>query len=257
MKDYTVRELARLSGVSVRTLHYYDACGLLKPARVGANRYRYYGEAQLLRLQQILLHRSCGLSLQAVAALLDDGEASQLDRLKHQREIVRAGLADQQRVLRTLDTTIAWLEGGPRMNDEKLFEGLMSPQQSAYEDWLVDRQGDPAREGIDASRQHLAAAGRDALGARMAELEELEGQLAARCARGAQPQDPDVSALLARHRAWVAGMWGRDCPPAAYAGLAQIYMAHPDFVGRYESRLVGFADWLAAAMQDYASRLTA
>ena len=256
MKQYTVRQLARLSGVSVRTLHYYDACGLLKPAIVGANRYRYYGEAQLLRLQQILLHRSLGLSLQDIAGLLDAGEASRLDTLRRQRERVRELLADQQRVLRTLDQTIAWLEGGPDMNDVNLFDGLTSPQQAAQEDWLVDRLGGRMREAIDSSRQHLEAGGRDVLKARMAEIEDLETQLARQYARGAGADDPAVGALLARHRAWVAGMWGRPCLPAAYAGLAELYLAHPDFVARYESRGAGFAAWLAGAMQHYAGRLS-
>ena len=57
MKAYTVKELARLSGVTVRTLHHYDEIGLLKPALVGENRYRYYGREELLRLQDILFHR--------------------------------------------------------------------------------------------------------------------------------------------------------------------------------------------------------
>lgn len=255
MKQYTVRHLAKLSGVSVRTLHHYDACGLLKPAAVGANRYRYYGEAQLLRLQQILLHRSLGLSLQDIGSLLDADEGSRLDTLRRQRDAVCRMLEHQQHLLQTLDRTINWLEGGPRMKDEDFFAGLKPSQQAAHEDWLVDRFGGWMREAIDASRQHLAAEGHDVLQARMAEIEDLEAQLAARFAVGAGADEPAVGALLARHRAWVAGMWGRPCSPAAYAGLAQVYLAHPDFVARYESRRAGFAAWLAGAMQHYAGLL--
>ena len=64
---YTVKELAQLSGVSVRTLHFYDEIGLLKPARVGENQYRYYEEEQLLALQQILFFRELGFELKKVA----------------------------------------------------------------------------------------------------------------------------------------------------------------------------------------------
>ena len=74
MSMHTVKQLARLSGVSVRTLHYYDQIGLLRPAQVGANGYRYYGRGELLRLQQILLHRELGLPLDAIAAVLDDSD---------------------------------------------------------------------------------------------------------------------------------------------------------------------------------------
>jgi DNA-binding transcriptional MerR regulator len=226
MKQYTVRQLARPSGVSVHTLHLDDACGLLKPAIVGANRYRYCGEG------------------------------SRLDTLRRQRERVRETLANQRRLLRMLDQTIAWLEGGSCMNEENRFDGLTPPQQAAHEDWLVDRLGGRTREAIDISRQHLAAEGLDGLQARMAEIEDLEAQLAGRYACGAGADDPAVGALLAGHRAGVAGMWGRPCPPAAYAGLAELYLAHPDFVARYESRRAGFAAWLAGAMQHYAGRLS-
>lgn len=63
MKTLTVTEVARVSGVSVRTLHHYDQIGLLKPAFTGQNRYRHYGQDELLRLQQILLHRELGIPL--------------------------------------------------------------------------------------------------------------------------------------------------------------------------------------------------
>ncbi len=58
MSVYTVKQMARLSGVSVRSLHHYDAIGLLRPRAVGANGYRYYDREDLLRLQQILFHRA-------------------------------------------------------------------------------------------------------------------------------------------------------------------------------------------------------
>ena len=71
MKTYTVAELARLAGISVRTLHHYDEIGLLKPAFTGQNRYRYYGRDELLRLQQILVYRELDIPLGDIAALLD------------------------------------------------------------------------------------------------------------------------------------------------------------------------------------------
>jgi DNA-binding transcriptional MerR regulator len=54
---YSVNQVSKLSGVSVRTLHYYDEIGLLKPMGLAKNGYRFYGEEQLLKLQQILFYR--------------------------------------------------------------------------------------------------------------------------------------------------------------------------------------------------------
>lgn len=254
MKPLTVRRLAQLSGVSVRALHYYDHCGLLRPAHVGANGYRYYGEAQFLRLQQILLHRELGFSLREIALVLDAADASRLQTLRRQRAAVVEGVARQQTLLATLDRTIAYLEGNAAMTPAQLFEGLDSPQQREYEEWLVANGGPGMRDSIDASRAHLGRQDAAVLKDRMGELEEIEAALAAEQRAGVAADAPSLAPLVERHRRWVAFMWGRDCPPAAHAGLAELYLQHPDFVTRYESRQPGFARFLAEAMRANAAR---
>ena len=74
---------------------------------------------------------------------------------------------------------------------------------------------------------------------------------------GAAPEDPSNDPLLARHHAWIAKMWDRACSPEAYAGLADIYLAHPDFRTTFDQHGEGFLDWLATAMKAYAARLPA
>jgi MerR family transcriptional regulator, thiopeptide resistance regulator len=85
MGRYTVRQLARLSGVSVRTLHHYDEIGLLKPAFIGENRYRYYGREELLRLQDILFHRELGVPLQEIGRLLGRERRDRVEILSQHR----------------------------------------------------------------------------------------------------------------------------------------------------------------------------
>lgn len=257
MKPLTVRGLARLSGVSVRTLHHYDRCGLLRPARIGANGYRWYGEAEFLRLQQILLHRELGFSLRDIAAVLDAADAPRIETLRRQRATVAQALERQQTLLATLDRTIAWLEGEAAMKTQELFEGFESPKQAEYEAWLVEEKGPPMRAGIEASRAHLKRQDPQVIQARMAELAALEAALAAECRAGTPSDSPSLSTLLERHREWVAFMWGRECPPAAHANLADLYVGHPDFVARYEQLAPGFARFLADAMKANAARAPA
>ena len=82
MKTLTVAEVAKLSGVSIRTLHHYDQIGLLRPAFTGHNRYRHYGQEQLLRLQQILLHRELGIPLSDIVDEVTDivGESEKVPK---------------------------------------------------------------------------------------------------------------------------------------------------------------------------------
>ena len=83
---YTVKELAQISGVSIRTLHWYDEVGLLNPAYHGSNGYRYYEEEQLLILQQILFFRELGFELKQIRKVL----ASQLTHLRTAGEVFGA-----------------------------------------------------------------------------------------------------------------------------------------------------------------------
>src|ERR1043165_2171607 len=90
MKDLTVKQLAAISGVTVRTLHHYDEIGLLKPAHTGENGYRYYGRRELLRLQRILFHRELGVPLGEIGDLLDLEGEDQVGILLRQREKLEA-----------------------------------------------------------------------------------------------------------------------------------------------------------------------
>jgi hypothetical protein len=85
------------------------------------------------------------------------------------------------------------------------------------------------------------------------ELQEVEQALAEGCRRGIDPAAAAIDGLIRRHRAWVAGMWDKPCPPEAYAGLADLYQSHPDFVARYEQLAPGFTEYLVRAMKAHAA----
>ena len=121
---YTVKQVAELSGVSVRTLHFYDESDLLKPAWTGANGYRFYDEPQLLTLQQILFYRELGIELRQIRELLGRSDFQRVDALRSHREALEARLARTRRLLETIDHTIDHLEGRKPMNGEQIFAGF-------------------------------------------------------------------------------------------------------------------------------------
>ena len=253
-KTYTVNQLARLAGVSVRTLHHYDEIGLLKPAFTGENRYRYYGEEELLRLQQILIHRELDMPLAEIGAILDAPGFDRLGTLQRQRERLEEQVKRYAGMVRTIDRTIARLKGERKMKDADLYSGIVSPEKQAeYEAWLVERYGADMQSEIDSSRKAIADLSDAEQAAMMEELRQVEDGLAEGLRRGLPPQATALDPMIERHRAWVASAWGRDCPPEAYAGLADVY-EHPDFRARYEAIESGFADYLIAAMRSWARR---
>lgn len=254
MKTYTVTQLAQLAGISVRALHHYDEIGLLKPAFTGDNRYRYYGEEELLRLQQILIHRELDIPLAEIGAILDAPGFDKLDTLQRQRERLEEQAKRYARMVKTIDRTIARLKGDRAMKDANLYSGVVSPEKQAeYEAWLIERYGGDMEAQIARSRRAMSELGKDEMAASMAELEAVEQGLAEGLRRGIPPQASSLDPMIDRHRAWVGRSWGRNCTPEAYAGLADIY-EYPDFRARYETIAPGFSDYLTTAMRCWAKR---
>lgn len=254
MKTYTVKQLARLSGVSVRTLHHYDEIGLLKPAFVGENRYRYYGRDELMRLQDILFHRELGVPLQEIGRALDEGGRDRIFVLEEQRELLLHRVQRSRQLIRTIDRTIAELKGTDKMSDSDLYKGFSPQKQAEYENWLVDRYGPSMRERIDKGKVMLETVGLQGQRDLLAELATIETALAEQQQAGASPDDPSIEPTMQRHRDWVGSMWDQPCGLSAYAGLAELYSTHPDFRSRYEEIAPGFTDWLAAAMKAHVAR---
>ena len=87
--EYSIRELSRLSGVTTRALRWYDQIGLLKPGRVAESGYRYYGRAEVDRLQDILYYRALGVELAQIKACLDDPSFDRLAALQNGHARVR------------------------------------------------------------------------------------------------------------------------------------------------------------------------
>lgn len=254
MTNYTVSELAALAGVSVRTLHHYHEVGLLRPAYVGENSYRYYGREELLRLQQILIHRELGLPLAEIGAILDAPGFDRLMALKSQREHIAQEVARSAEMLRTIDRTIAEFQGDRAMKDAELYSGIVDPKKQAeHEAWLEQKYGPEVGAHIETSRRKMEALLPSEREAMMSELKDIERQLAKALLDGMPPEARSLDPLIERHRDWVASSWGRECLLEAYAGLADIY-EHPDFKARYEAIEKGFSTYLCAAMRSWAKR---
>jgi DNA-binding transcriptional MerR regulator/quercetin dioxygenase-like cupin family protein len=121
---HTVKQVAAMSGVSVRTLHFYDEVGLLKPAHVGANGYRFYEEPQLLSLQQILFYRELGFELKQIKEILAHADFEKIAALESHRQVLEKNIARTRSLIHTIDKTIAHLKGTKIMKTEELFQGF-------------------------------------------------------------------------------------------------------------------------------------
>ena len=136
---YTVKKLAKLSGVSVRTLYFYDEIDLLKPAYYGDNKYRYYEEEQLLMLQQILFYRQLGFPLEDIREILKSSDFDKIKALNSHKNLLQQDLDQKKQLIKTIDKTLLHLRGKTKMKDAELYYGFDSEKQKGYEQDLIDK----------------------------------------------------------------------------------------------------------------------
>ena len=146
--EYSIQELSRLSGVTTRALRWYDQIGLLKPGRVAENGYRYYGEAEVDRLQDILYYRALGVELAKIKECLDDPAFDRLTALRSHLSALEAEHARLEKLIRSVKDTIGAEERNEKMRDEQKFEAFKNCL--LYTSKKIFRRSTASRSGTDA-----------------------------------------------------------------------------------------------------------
>ena len=228
--------------------------GLLKPAYVGENGYRYYERSQALRLQQILVWRELGLRIDAIKAILDDPGFDLATALRDQQNRLAQEIARHSQIFGVITETLNSLSGDHTMTHEKFYAWTSEQKQAEYEHWLLEKYGETMKPQIETGRARFATldeAGRSAI---MTKLETVETDLVNAFKAEIPSDSMALDGVLKAHNDWVAFMWDRPCPPEAYQGLAKLYLNSPDFTARYESMAVGFCQFLHDAMMAASQR---
>jgi DNA-binding transcriptional MerR regulator len=248
---YTVKKLAAMSGVSVRALHFYDEVGLLKPAYVAANGYRFYEEAQLLMLQQILFYRELGFELKQIKKILSRPDFDKVVALESHRKVLRKNLAHTRKLIVTIDKTIEHLKGKKEMKSQELFAGFDPKQQARHEQYLIDRYGEGMKESIALSKRkvkHWTKADWEKSGAAFAEICK---DLVTLMGRQLPADSREAQAVIRRHYEWLKQFWTPN--RESYAGHSQM-MVDSDLRKAYEAYDPGLPEFAAAAMKAFAEK---
>ena len=246
-----VHEVARLTGVSVRTLHHYDQIGLLRPRRHPENEYREYGEKELDLLQQILFFRECGFALKDIRTLLkspayDREQAYELQRgaLLHRQE--RIG-----KMLTLLEQTIQASKGERTMTPEEKFAGF-DFTQNPYEEEARSLWGDEAVNRSNAHMRKMGPQGQKALGGQMNALFAKLAEV-----RHEDPASPAAQSAMDEMYRFFNQSFGVTYTPEAFASLGQMYVDDGRFTKNIDRFGDGLSRFLAKAMAEYAGRAAA
>ncbi len=249
---YKIHELAALSGVTVRTLRYYDQIGLLCPARSADNGYRLYEAPQVDRLQQILFYRALGVSLEQIAVLLDAPDYDRTRTLEQHLTVLQKQREQLDLLIQNVTQTIRAIQEEIPMSDNQKFEGLkqlIEENNQTYGQEVIEKYGAKALE--DTNRR-LASMSKS----QWEEQQALEQKMFSLLRQAMQIGDPCCEQAIQAadlHRQWLLYFWPAENYSAqAHRALAEGYIADPRFTAYYDKRLgAGATLFLKQAIDAY------
>jgi len=194
-RSYATGELARLSGVSARTLQFYDKIGLLKPESYSESGYRRYDETAALRLQQILFFRELGFELADIRAVMDKPEFDLLTALESHRKLLEDKAERLGALLETLDKTIMKLKGEKEMDIKEYYEGFSDKEIESMRKEAREKYGEKT---VADSEAKVMAMGKEKMAAVQAEFSDVYTKIVANMEDG--PESLEVQAQIARWR---------------------------------------------------------
>ena len=245
-ESWTIGDVARLSGVTSRTLRHYDSIGLLTPVGTAPGGRRLYGRDELVRLQEILVLRELGVDLPSIGRVVRSGDdpSTQIQVLRQHHDRLLAERDRYDRLAATVATTMQSLDGGQTMAAKDLYAGF---DNSEYEVEARERWG---TEAVDRGASAWARLGEEGQAEHHAEAVAIGEGLAACLADGLAVDTPRVQSLVERHHAQIALFWTPD--RASYTGLGQMYVDDPRFTATYDAFAPGLAPYLRDAMALFA-----
>jgi DNA-binding transcriptional MerR regulator len=244
---FTVKQLSRLAGVTPRTLHHYDAIGLLKPSRVGENGYRYYGEESLLRLQQILFYRELDLPLEDIKRIMGRRDFDELAALEGHKLELGKRMERLERLIRTVDNTIEHLKGKKDMSKRQLFEAFSDEQQAEYEKEIAQKYDPATVKESQRKWKSYTTADKQRIGE--------EGNVAYETILAGIPKGPDSAEAQAGVALWHKHMEYFWVPnDEQLLGLANLYNEDPRFKANFDKIDPRLAEFMREAVKIYVEK---
>ncbi|MEU8249720.1 MerR family transcriptional regulator [Nonomuraea sp. NPDC048916] len=249
--SFSVGQVARLAGVTVRTLHHYDEIGLLSPGERTRAGYRRYTEADLVRLQQVLLYRELGFPLEEIAVILDEPRADEMTHLRRQHELLTRRAERLREVIAAVERALEARLMSVALTPEERFEVFGDFRPEDHEAEVERRWGGDGR--YTESRRRVAAYTRADWLEIKAEAGAISEELAAAFEAGLAPDGERVMDVAERHRGHIS-RWFYDCSHEVHRGLGELYVSDPRFTAVFDALAAGLAAYFRLAVDANAAR---
>ncbi|MBA3237683.1 MAG: MerR family transcriptional regulator [Parachlamydiaceae bacterium] len=248
---YTVTKLAKISGVSVRTLHWYDEIGLLKPAYYASNGYRHYEEEHLLILQQILFFRELGFELKLIQQLLGRGDFDKIVALSSHRQVLMKNLERTRKLIKTIDNTLEHLKGTKKMKESEIFSGFSKEKQAEFEKQLIDRFGEKVKASIAESHKNVKDWTKSDWEKSNKEFDQICQDMTKMIEKKIKASSQEVQRIIRRHYLWLKKYWTPT--KESYSGHGQ-FIVESELKKVYESYHPQLPEFMAEAIQIFAEQ---
>lgn len=249
--EMTVGQTAAAIGISVRTLHHWDAIGLVVPSARTHSGYRLYDSADAARLHRVLVYRELGFPLERIRQLLDDPCVLEGEHLLAQRALLNDRIARLQQMVCAVDSMMEANTMNTPLTPRQQADAFGADWSDAYAAEAEERWGGtPEWEQSERVKAQMTSA--DFAQAK-AEMEELDERLAEAKRRGVAPGSPEADALAGEHRGRAIGRWF-SVTPSKHALIARGYTEDPRFTRYYDDREPGLAAWLREVIEARAVR---
>ena len=237
-----VKEVSKLTGISIRTLHHYDAIGLLTPDDLTEAGYRLYSDENLSALQQILFFRELGFPLKKIKELLDSPSFDQQEAFELQRKMLIEKRSQLDGMIETIEKTIQHGKGAYQMTNEEKFKGF-DFSKNPYEQEARERWGDKA---VDESNKKAAQFGPE-YGKEMNRIYFNLAEL-----RHLSPESDEAQEAIGEWFNLLNKMVSHSLE--AFEGLGQMYVADERFTKNIDQFGEGLAAFMCDAMATYANK---
>jgi DNA-binding transcriptional MerR regulator len=231
-----VNQLSKLAGVTVRTLHYYDEIGLLRPDSVGDNNYRYYGDTEVHKLQQIMFFRELEFSLEDIKKTINTPSFSTTEALKDQKELLKIKAEKIKKLMTTIDNTLN------KKDDKDMFASFSDYEMNQYKEEAKERWG--KTDAYKQSQERTKNWTKDDYKKISEDGKKFTQTLAD--SMDLPVNDPKVQALITQHHHGIEVFY--DCPKAMYRELGKMYVADPRFTAYYDKFRPGLAQFVCDAI---------
>jgi len=238
-----INEVAKLTGISVRTLHYYDGIGLLHPGEVTQAGYRLYDEKDLECLQQILFFRELNFALKDIKELINNPAFDKHKALENHKKLLLLRRNHCNDLIALVDKT---LKGDAGMSFKEFDTSEMEAAQSQYADEAKERWG--STDAYAESTRKTSKYSKADWAAITAEAEEIYQNFVANMSKS--PDAPEVQKLVADWQAYITKHY-YNCTKEILAGLGEMYVKDERFTQNIDRHGKGLAKFMNDAIAVY------